>query len=280
MEAAAVAPAIGVQAEGQQEQAAQGAGALQEQGMQAAVAAAGAQQQQQQQSLLVTPIPESVARALVASVGDELSFLWGEYSVPVEIQARLIQLGVTEVNVFSKLESDEPGMRDFIREEVKLKAQEGMRTNVGRLLSALEAAHLRGAKRKQEGAEQRVYDLPRTLPKKSHLTMRQAFGKLHGAPDEKELPATCAIEKQLSQIEYGYLIAPRLSEVASILEVDEDDMGAAQIKADGTVNIKKTTKAEVPLPANTEQLRYRIKLLGHLWEMIRLHMPSTPSWST
>ena len=140
----------------------------------------------------------------------------------MEVQARLIQLGVTEANVFSKLESGEPGVRDFIKEEVKLRPQDGTRTNVGRLLSAWEAAHLRGTKRKQEEAEQRVHDL---LPKKSHLTMRQAFGKLHGEPEEKDIPATCAIEKQLSQIEDGYLIAPRLSEIASILEVDEDDMG-------------------------------------------------------
>ena len=83
-------------------------------------------------------------------------------------------------------------------------------------------------------------------------------------------------KKQLSQVEDSYLIAPRLSEMASILEVDEDDMGAAHIKADGTVKIKKTTKAEVPLPANTEQLRYRIKLQGHLWDMIRLHLPTRP----
>ena len=81
-----------------------------------------------------------------------------------------------------------------------------------------------------------------------------------GSRRRRRPPATCAIEKQLSQIEDGYLIAPRLSEIASILEVDADDMGAAHIKADGTVNIKKTTEAEVPLPTNTEQLHDRIKL--------------------
>ena len=140
-----MAVAAGVEAvEVQQGQQAQGAEQV--------IAAAGAQQQPPTQSLLITPIPDEQAKALVASIGDQLSFLWDEYKVPLEIQARLIQLGVTEVNVFSKLESGEPGMRDFIREEVNLKAQDGMRTHVGRLLSAWEAAHLRGGQAQAGGS--------------------------------------------------------------------------------------------------------------------------------
>ena len=87
-------------------------------------------------SLLITPMPADRAKELVASIGDELSFLWDEYRVPIESQARRIELGAAEANVFSKLESGEPGMRGFIKEEVKLKVQDGLRANVGRLLSA------------------------------------------------------------------------------------------------------------------------------------------------
>ena len=77
-------------------------------------------------------------------------------------------------------------------------------------------------------------------------------------------------------LEKGNVKATKLSKVVSRDEVEEDDLGDMYVKPDGTMVIRKLTKAEVKTPANPEELRHRLKLEGTSWEFARLKLPHEP----
>ena len=99
----------------------------------------------------------------------------------------------------------------------------GLRTNydeyradISKRLAAWDACIKRGIKRRLEEAEQRVGDLPRRLPRKTHLELERAYAEAHSVElDDKETPADCSVETKLSQLEDGALVAERLSEAAA-----------------------------------------------------------------
>jgi len=89
-----------------------------------------------------------------------------------------------------------------------------------------------------------------------------------------DLPAPSYLEARLEQVEDGELAAEQLTEVVSRDEARENNWGSARILSDGTLKLQKGGKSEVKPPANSEELRYRLKLMGVAWEFIRLRFPS------
>ena len=57
-----------------------------------------------------------------------------------------------------------------------------------KLVNAWEACKVRGAKRKNEEAEQRVGDMPLRLPKSAHLIIKKAFNAKHKELEAKRAP--------------------------------------------------------------------------------------------
>ena len=53
-------------------------------------------------SILEVPIAEDQVTELLKQADDELTFLWRESKIPAELQARMIQVGFTELTVFCK----------------------------------------------------------------------------------------------------------------------------------------------------------------------------------
>ena len=117
-------------------------------------------------------------------------------------------------------------------------------------------------------------DLPRSLPESRHLEHVRAYEQAHRELEDKDIPLPAYIEARLEQIEDGELAAEQLAEVVSRDEAKEDGWGSARILADGTLKLQKGGKSEVKPPANSEELRYRLKLMGIAWEFIRLKFPN------
>ena len=65
-------------------------------------------------SILEVPIAEDRALELVKTAEDDLTFLWRETKIPLELQARMVEVGFTEITVFAKIASTEEKLEAMI----------------------------------------------------------------------------------------------------------------------------------------------------------------------
>ena len=144
---------------------------------------------------------------------------------------------------------------------------------VARIISAWRSASQRGLKRTAAEADQIAGGLPRTLPNKKHLDLIRAHNKLHKELREKDVPYAGCVENKLEQLESDDFVAPPLSEVACRDEGSKEERIIPQLTAAGTIVQKKYATVKVPMPATTEELRYRLKLESTSWELARLEQP-------
>ena len=84
----------------------------------------------------------------------------------------------------------------------------------------------------------------------------------------------------MGQLEDCELKLEKLSQVVAKVEEKEDSYDGAYIQ-DGAIKLTRGNKiAEVALPRNTEELRYRMKLIATAWEMVRLQTPPSTRLSS
>ena len=171
--------------------------------------------------------------------------------------------------------------RPFPGEVAGLKSEVGLNHNaperrsyISRIFSAWDSAVLRGVKRRTEDADQRVGDLPRKLPKQTHLNMVDAYNQNHRELKEAEIPHSACVENGQTQCETGKLIAERLNQVAGEDEAKGDNLGTARIKSTGEILWKKSARIYVPPFSDIESMRFRNKTMARLWAMVKLHLPA------
>ena len=186
--------------------------------------------------IFINPVSDAVEAAAVKQLSNEFEFLLKSHHVPRQIQARLVRLGFKDVDTFANLEDSKPEVRAFIKTEVGLNPNaEKHRSHISRLLSAWESSVTRGIKRRAEDAEQLAHDLPRKLPKQTHLNMINAYNEENRELKPEEIPHSTCVELKLTQCETGKLVAEKLNEVAGEDEVKDDNLGTARIKASGDI---------------------------------------------
>ena len=211
-------------------------------------------------SYLLVPIPLDVQTELLSDIGDDLGLMWEAPKTPQEVRAKLSQLGFTELEVWAMATETKAGMREIIKKGIGLKDDAPLRLSIeAKLISSWQTAEIRGAKKKENEADQRVNELPRRLTANQHLELIRAFNKLHKELTEKKVPAHRLVEALLDQLEDGEMKAVRLSSVPAKDDVKEDQLGTARIDAHGAIQFSKTVTATVPIPANSEMFRRRIR---------------------
>ena len=231
-------------------------------------------------SFLQTPYGGEEQTSLLKIIDDDLSFLWNAgNNVPLDVQAKLTDLGFTDIGVWAKVAETTAELRTMFMEEVGMKAEgnKNFRAVVSRILDSWETAKIRGQKKKEVEADQRVNDMPRRLSKNDHLELLRSFNRLHKELLENQVPAACLVEAFLDQIEDGEMVAVRLSSVPAKDEVKEDELGTARITPDGAIKFGKSVTATVPMPPNSEALRKRMKFLARAWELARIKVPTKPA---
>ena len=194
----------------------------------------------------------------LSKLSAELRFLLGNSQIPLEVQAVIASLGLTDIDVFAKIADDVAGFRVFVVDDLHI-ATDATKKKVltARLVGAWETACVRGVKRKADEADRRVGDLPRRLEKSAHLTLRKAFADVHKDEDEELLPAKKYVESKLDEIEDGELVAEPLQSVI------------AKSSSEG----KKSQETKGHLPTNPEELRSTLAVMANCWEMVRLQLP-------
>ena len=131
--------------------------------------------------LYILEWPEERISEALADVSKELRFLWGQSKISLQAQARMAELGFTDVEIFGALDDNEVAVRAFTLGGLGFKPNTEFlaKGTVARVISAWRSASQRGQKRTAAEADQIAGDLPRTLPKKKHLELIRAHNKLH-----------------------------------------------------------------------------------------------------
>lgn len=127
-------------------------------------------------------------------------------------------------------------------------------------------------RRRAEAAEQRVLDQPRTLPKTKHLEMWQAYASSHRDLEDGVTPALSFLDSTLEQVEDAALKVDTLKEIVAIKDAGDAGYHVARNTPDGTLKLKRG-RATGKTPQGPEELRTKLKLLGTMWDVLRLCCP-------
>ena len=132
-------------------------------------------------ALYILEWPEERVTEALSEVSKELKFIWGQLKLCLQAQARLAELGFTDVESFGALDDNEAAVRAFVLGGLGFRPESEFiaKGTVARIISAWRSAAQRGQKRTAAAADQIAGDLPRTLPKKKHLELIRAHNKLH-----------------------------------------------------------------------------------------------------
>ena len=87
--------------------------------------------------------------------------------------------------------------------------------------------------------------------------------------EDEGVPASGVIERRLQEVEQGNPTAEPLSADAVNIVLD----------ADGTFKMRRSTQ-KVPLPNDSEELRRRVRFLGHTFTIAKLQNPNRPWLAT
>ena len=111
------------------------------------------------------------------------------------------------------------------------------------------------------------------MTQSEHLQLLRAYNEVHDELRPKEVPAQEYIETKMGELEDGEIKPELLSSVLAKVEEKDDSYDGAYIQ-DGAIKVTKGNELhQIALPKNTEELRYRMKLLATTWEMVRIQLP-------
>ena len=229
-------------------------------------------------SILTAPLAAVPAEAALKSMSSDLVFLLDKNNVDTDVQAKIGELGYTDVGVFSKFEDSADKVRAAFKADLGLDESQGARFRVvlARLINAWEAANARAEKIQEKEALHRVGDQPRTIAKADNLELIRAYEKVHAKRaelDDDEIPATSYLEKKLEEIEDGELEAEELKDVTSKVDPTMEAYADAKVVTGGLLRITRNTKSIGRMPTNPEELRRRFKLMGRCFEFMRIKFP-------
>lgn len=212
--------------------------------------------------------------AILAKLSPDLRFVFCEREVPVTVQVAISAAGLRTLGLFVSFVDSKAGLRTAMASqfnldpaEVGLPADEKRERQItlAKLVDSWDAASKRRESIDQVQADQKASRLPITLSRSQHVTLRQRYEQEFGRTQDRSWPCQHLIEKRFEEVEEGEAKADPLSDVASAEEVAEDVIGAVMDK-DGAIRMKKVART-VPLPACSESLRTRLRILGITYQL-------------
>ena len=211
-----------------------------------------------------------MAAPAVPELDAELRFVLSEREVPADLQAMLAAEGYRTLGLFASM-SDTKG-------ELRLALQvapfslnpaaagitdadaRSRRVNLARLVDAWSSAVHRVTEVEKRQAADRSEGAATTVPRSQLIALRIRYEDEAGRVDDRIFPSAALVEHRLDEVSEGMFEAEALSRIATVTNSEEDTFGAALDK-DGAIRIRKQVKT-LPLPADPEQLRGRLRTLG------------------
>ena len=210
-------------------------------------------------------------------IASDLQFLFDREGVPVEIGKKLAEFGITTVAKFSALVKDQEDLREMLKKDFALDSETGglkVRSTIASILVAWSSAKRRADRKAELDVEHEVRDEPKKLPSGDRHAMKTAFEKQFWKLDDLMCPSRRYLEKKLDEIQKNELRAELLTEVISVK--DEGDEVLKPVW-DSQMNLKAIRIGQsIPLPANPEQLRKRMNVMGAAWAFVASQHTTRP----
>lgn len=208
-------------------------------------------------------------QAMLDLMSPDLRFILAERDVSDHLQFQIAEAGYRTMGLFVAMVDSKTELRGAFKDLFGLDpAEAGLtpdvikerRINVARLTDCWDATSRRCDEASRVQAEQKASRLPVTISRSIHITLRRRFETDHGKVQDRSWPCQQLIERRYEEVEEGDLKPDMLTEVCSLEEVQEEVIGAV-LDRDGAIRMKRAAKT-VPMPASSEQLRQRIKILA------------------
>jgi hypothetical protein len=204
---------------------------------------------------------DQTAAALKAASA-ELRYLLEREKVPEVVQAKFYHVGITTVSHFASFAEDAAELKTCLKDEFGLDAGASLdaRVQVACVVCAHASAKTRISKRSELEGELEAKHLTKPLPANEINAMRAAFEKKWWKIEDKETPGKAYLEQRAEELESGEMKAEALTTVIN-REQEDPNILTPVWTATGQLSMKKGTST-IAEPANSEQLRARIILMG------------------
>ena len=202
---------------------------------------------------------------MAAQANTDLKFLLTKEEVSEAVQTTLYEAGVTTVKQFAALVKDEEELRALGATTFGLGDMTTLANKVkmANLLCAYNAAKARTSELYKVDAENEVRMVPKVVLANDFNALRTTYKVKYGALEDSRTPGRSYYEKRVDSLERSDFRAETLSEVINFRQDDARELKPVWDSSGSLKSIK--TETTIPLPANTEELRSRIHLLGTAW---------------
>lgn len=208
---------------------------------------------------------------LKENVEAQLTFIWDEHRVPLKTQYDVGQIYST-LRLFTTIADDRANVRAAVKDDFGLDpgaaapAGAQNRATAGALVASWEVAKDLLQKEAQLRAEAKVHDVPRRVPANEKLAMRKVAELTAGSIPNKEFPHNDYLASKMEEVENDEVTASPLDEIISVEDSETQTLSSA-VDQSGHIRITRTKNKTRP-PANSEELRIRLRIEFHTWLLI------------
>ena len=212
------------------------------------------------------------AQVLERMAGD-LRGLLEQKNVSQDIQVILGRRQIETTELFAVMADDRAGFRTMAENTLGLDPVNDSVT-IAKLVVSWEASKLKLQVRSQQDAEASVDREPKQIQINDYLGVKRRFETQYYELRDEEVPSKNSLEDLADQMESGDWRAMSLKEIASRTDVESDSRwGSLTVGKAGSIKLKKSA-VETPAPRDHEELRQKLKVLGHHFVFLRMLHPT------
>eukprot|EP00438_Fugacium_kawagutii_P028975 Skav210536 [mRNA] locus=scaffold3045:358236:363217:- [translate_table: standard] len=206
-------------------------------------------------------------------LGGDFRGLLDAKKVPTPVQVLLGRRHVDSTELFAVLADSRDGMREAARTALGLDPANDQIT-IAKLVVAWEAASLRMSVTADRDAQSTSERQPKTIPMNDYMGVRRQFETTYYEMRDEEIPSKNSLEDLADQMETGDWRAMSLKEIACRSDVESDaQWSSLTVGKAGQIKMKKSS-VETPAPRDMEELRQKLKVLGHHFVFLKMLNPT------
>ena len=209
--------------------------------------------------------------AAVKLLDPDFQGLLEQKKVSERVQATMAVANVRSISLFSVLGEATTDIRTFAADQCGLDRNRDM-VEVASLVDTWNACKTRMTVRHQAQAEAHNAQLPPPMNKTEAQDLRARFEQMFYKLEDKVSPATGTLELLSEQVDSGEFRAMSLVQFLSRKDQEEEPLGVTLDKA-GSIKVRKGFGESKP-PKSGEELRQKVKLLGHCYIFTMLKYPN------
>jgi hypothetical protein len=214
-------------------------------------------------------VAEDQRKYLRDKVGSELTFLWNESEVPLDVQVDIAWAGYKQVRRFASWADDRATLREALRDDVGIDVNAVGATGIANrfkaasVICAWEMAAESIASENKLRAEAKSQQIVRPMTTQERGAMRKSYEGKWGKLPQNEVPSAEYVATKLEETEQEEPVASPLDEVSSVEDAETQQLSAT-LDLTGRLRITKQ-KAKGKMPSTSEELRLRLRLEGNVW---------------